>query len=138
WSSDGITPVLVSLVSAEAWPGRARLVWYVEDSGLRVTVYRTGGEGWIAVGTAFADGSGRITYEDDRVAPGGRYGYRGRGAAGGAAVWGAAGGAPRGWPGRGGGRAGAGGCGRGARCPRPRGGAPSGCVPRSRPFRPPR
>ena len=77
FASDGITPALVSLVGVTASPDRVRIVWYVADTGVRATVYRTSdGAGWSAIGESLADGTGRIRYEDDRVAPGGRYGYR--------------------------------------------------------------
>jgi hypothetical protein len=72
-----VTPVQVSLVSAEAWPGRVRLAWYSGgDPDLSATVERTVGGGWNEVGSVFADGTGRLTFEDDTVIPGQRFGYR--------------------------------------------------------------
>src|SRR5439155_1262541 len=68
FASDGITPALVSLVGVTASPDRVRIVWYVADTGVRATVYRTSdGAGWSAIGESLADGTGRIRYEDDRV-----------------------------------------------------------------------
>lgn len=78
WGTDGATPVLVSLASAEAWPGRVRLTWYSDGaSGVDGTVYRAdGGAGFRAVASVVGDGGGRFMYQDDTVAPGRRYGYR--------------------------------------------------------------
>lgn len=72
------TPVQVSMVSATAHPDRIELVWEVGGTpGGRVTVYRSDAVGdWRAVGTATPDGMDRITFIDEDVIPGSRYGYR--------------------------------------------------------------
>ena len=76
--SDGPVPVLLSLVSAEAQPGRALVVWFAADRQVRtVTVYRRSVEtAWQMLGTATSDGTGRIAYEDRTVESGGHYAYR--------------------------------------------------------------
>jgi hypothetical protein len=78
WSPGGVTPTLVSLVSAEAHADLVRLTWYAADApDLEATVYRTtGGGDWIALGSPARDGSGYLTWEDRDVVPGARYGYR--------------------------------------------------------------
>ena len=75
---DATTPVLLSLESALADPDRVRLTWYAADgTGLVATVYRrSAGDAWKDVGQVSPDGSGRLVYEDRRVSPGVRYGYR--------------------------------------------------------------
>ncbi len=76
--TDDTTPTLLSLVSAQAEPGRVRLTWFAEDKhGLTATVYRhTVKEVWGVVGEISTDGTGRLVFEDTRVIPGERYGYR--------------------------------------------------------------
>jgi hypothetical protein len=78
FASDGVTPTLVSLASAEAWPGRVRLVWYAAGgAGLVATVERaTRAGGWSTIASLVADGTGRLTCEDLAAAPGERLGYR--------------------------------------------------------------
>ena len=75
---DLTTPVTLSLVSADAVPGRVQLTWYSAAGGVvTATVYRrTATSGWTAVATVAADGTGRLAYEDTRVTAGARYGYR--------------------------------------------------------------
>lgn len=76
---DASTPVLLSLVSAQADPDRVRLTWYAAaPAGLELTVYRRmeGEAFWSALGRVSPDGTGRIAYEDLQVASGVRYGYR--------------------------------------------------------------
>ena len=76
WTTDGLVPVLISLVSATAVPGRVRIEWSVA-AGEEVTVYRNAGEaGWSAMGQKVADASGRVTIEDGDVVARGHYGYR--------------------------------------------------------------
>ena len=72
------TPVLVSLVSVEAEPGRVRLTWHVADGRATVaTVSRSTTAGdWQAIASVTPDGSGMLTYEDEEVLAGTRYGYR--------------------------------------------------------------
>ena len=73
-----ITPTLLSLVSAQAEPDRVRLIWFAADGlALPARVYRRAVDGdWQVLGQVWADGTGRISYEDTQVAAGARYGYR--------------------------------------------------------------
>ena len=75
---DVTMPTLLSLVSAQAEPGRVRLTWFAGDGHVfSATVYRrTATEGWGILGQVSADGTGRLIYEDTRVIAGERYGYR--------------------------------------------------------------
>ncbi len=70
------TPVLVSVVTAEATPDRVRLVWQTEDVD-RPTVHRreAGGE-WQHLATLYPDGEYRVAYEDTDITPGATYDYR--------------------------------------------------------------
>jgi hypothetical protein len=72
------TPTLLSLVSAEAEPGRVRLTWFAADGRiLGATVYRrTETEAWTVIARISADGTGRLFFEDTHVIAGERYGYR--------------------------------------------------------------
>lgn len=73
---DDPTPALASLVSAVADPGSVRIEWSVDAPG-EVTIERAGVDGaWEALGSALADGAGRVVWQDASVEPGGRYGYR--------------------------------------------------------------
>jgi hypothetical protein len=75
---DAPTPAALSLVSAAAEPGRARLVWHTpEGAGVIATVYRRDeASDWAAVGSAASEASGRILFQDSGVEAGRRYGYR--------------------------------------------------------------
>ena len=75
---DGPVPVLVSLVSAIAEPGRATLTWFMAaGSGLTVNVYRrTPSADWMRLGSATTDGTGKITFDDRTAVSGLRYAYR--------------------------------------------------------------
>ena len=67
----------VSLVSAAATPGVARLTWYTAAHGVTATVYRrTTSTDWVALGSVAVDGSGYIKFEDNSLAAAGSYGYR--------------------------------------------------------------
>lgn len=72
------TPALVSLVSATASPGFARITWQVADAGgAIVTAYRSDTPGaWRSLGELESDGVGRFTLVDRDLSPGARYGYR--------------------------------------------------------------
>lgn len=74
----GATSTLASLVSAQADPDRVRLVWWSgANPGLGVTVYRRQADtDWAPVASIWADGAGRLTYDDAAVIAGQRYGYR--------------------------------------------------------------
>jgi hypothetical protein len=81
-SASAPTPVQISLVSAEATPGRVRLVWFVPDGG-DVVIERHAGADWVPLAAGQPDGSGYLRHDDDTVLPGRRYGYRlGRSGAG--------------------------------------------------------
>ncbi|MGH7731932.1 MAG: hypothetical protein ACRENJ_11855, partial [Candidatus Eiseniibacteriota bacterium] len=77
-NGDGSTPVLLSLVSAEAVGRIVRIHWYVADApGLRASLYRRDpGTEWVLRRSVEADGAGHLVVEDRDVAPGMRYGYR--------------------------------------------------------------
>jgi hypothetical protein len=76
-NADATTPVLVSLVSAEAREGLVRLDWYAAGATLRATVYRRTPETeWTARAGVSADGAGHVLFEDTEVVSGGRYAYR--------------------------------------------------------------
>jgi hypothetical protein len=77
WTPDGVTPVLLSLQSAEAGPGVARLIWLTSQAALEATLYRQDeNSGWAVLATLVPDGSGRLRYVDEAVTAGRRYGYR--------------------------------------------------------------
>jgi FG-GAP repeat protein len=71
-------PTILSLVSAVAEPDRIRLSWSTVDGTVSSgTLYRwTEADGWKNLLRTAPDGSGLISYEDTRVTPGLRYGYR--------------------------------------------------------------
>lgn len=74
---DLTTPVLVSLVSAQAEPDRVVLSWFASGQPSHTAnLYRSTGAAWTRLGGLAADGTGMLTYEDRDVTPGGRYGYR--------------------------------------------------------------
>ena len=75
---DIVTAVALSLVSADAGPGVAKLTWLAAGSaGTAGTVYRReGSEPWVSVGDVAADGLGYLRFEDRAVAAGHTYGYR--------------------------------------------------------------
>ena len=75
--SDGPTPALVSLVSADAEPNLVRLIWYLSGATTVRVERREGSDNWTTLASGLApDGNGRATYEDHDVEPGTRYGYR--------------------------------------------------------------
>jgi len=72
----GPTAVAVSLVSAEADPGIARLTWQVTGAGAGFAIERRrDGTMFAQLATVTLDGSGRIAYADHVPEPG-RYFYR--------------------------------------------------------------
>jgi hypothetical protein len=75
---DGSTPALASLVSAEADAHRVRLRWFLPSSSAAgITLYRQEvASGWRPEAVLTCDALGYAAYEDWRVAPGSRYGYR--------------------------------------------------------------
>jgi hypothetical protein len=72
------TPTLVSLIDAQALADRVRLTWFAAaGASLRAMVQRrTTSTDWVTLGPVYADGIGRIAYEDRDVIAGARYGYR--------------------------------------------------------------
>jgi hypothetical protein len=88
-TSLGTVPALVSLASSEATPERVRIEWAVSGGAAEQWRIERRDEveaAWREVARAYADGTGRVAYEDTDVAPGARYGYRLASAAGGAAL----------------------------------------------------
>jgi hypothetical protein len=73
-----VTAALIALAAADATPGSVRLRWLSsEHTGLTAEIYRrTMADDWSAVGEIRVDGSGQMVFEDTRVIPGKRYGYR--------------------------------------------------------------
>jgi hypothetical protein len=77
-SWDQPVPVRFSLLSAEALPGMARIVWYGaggETDAVAVERRPAGGD-WGALASSSPDGTGRIIYEDRAVRQGMTYDYR--------------------------------------------------------------
>jgi hypothetical protein len=74
----GLVPALVSLVDAEVDGDHVRLTWYVAGAAsFSATVERRREVGdWEPVASVFADGTGRLLYEDRAVTAGARYAYR--------------------------------------------------------------
>lgn len=71
------TPVLASLLSAFAEPGRIELEWAALEAGANVTVERRSGDtDWAPRASVNANGQGRLQFEDRDVTSGTRYGYR--------------------------------------------------------------
>jgi len=71
------TPVLASVVDAQAEPGRVTVSWTVTD-GLRDARIerRTDASPWAVLAAALPDASGAVRFDDRDVVPGTRYGYR--------------------------------------------------------------
>jgi hypothetical protein len=72
---DGVVPVQVSLVAADATADGVRVEWQVREISA-VTVERSDGAGWRPRARVMPDAAGRVTYEDTEVTPGAHYGYR--------------------------------------------------------------
>jgi hypothetical protein len=71
------TATLVSLVSCRASPDHVALTWQLGGGRGSVTIdRRESSSDWQALGSAWPDGMGQITWTDRDVTPGGRYGYR--------------------------------------------------------------
>jgi galactose oxidase-like protein len=71
-------PVAVSLASSDARPDGVRLLWWSSFSAGTVATLETrrGEESWHAIAELVTDGGGRFGYEDRKVSPGERVGYR--------------------------------------------------------------
>ena len=79
------TPVLVSLLSADATAGRVALAWWAGGLLADARVERRGEDGsWRILGPAALEGNGVARYLDAEVEPGRRYAYRLRWREGGA------------------------------------------------------
>lgn len=71
------TPALVSLVQADARPGRVDLQWHSSEVVTTATVFRRPENGdWSEIGTIATDGDGMLRFQDTAVEPGARYEYR--------------------------------------------------------------
>jgi hypothetical protein len=75
---DGVVPVQVSLVSAEALDGMARIEWrHLGSSGVLFDIERrTHDSEWTTVEGAYVDGEGKIVHEERGVIAGTEYGWR--------------------------------------------------------------
>ena len=75
---DVTTPTLLSLVSARATSDRVELTWHAPAGEVSsATVYRrTARDDWEAMALIWADGTGRLIFQDTQVIAGTRYGYR--------------------------------------------------------------
>jgi type IX secretion system substrate protein len=73
-----VVPVQVSLVSAEALDGMARIEWrLVVSNGVLFDIERrTHDSEWTAVKSAHVDGEGKIVHEDRGLIAGTEYGWR--------------------------------------------------------------
>jgi hypothetical protein len=72
-----VTPVLVSLASANAFPDHVTVTWYSASSEVNEAyVYRLEDDEWLLKGAVTRTGSGQLIYEDRDVTPGKRYAYR--------------------------------------------------------------
>lgn len=73
-----VTAAAAAAVEAAVDGGCARVLWQTaEAAGVSFTIQReTTGNGWVTLGSASPDGSGRIAYRDCEVLPGGTYSYR--------------------------------------------------------------
>lgn len=75
--ADSIVPALVSLVSADATPGRVALAWWCADALALAQVERRGeASAWQAIGEPEAGGDGALRFDDTDVTAGSRYAYR--------------------------------------------------------------
>jgi hypothetical protein len=70
------TPVLASLVKAEAHPDRVTLEWMTEDITTARLERRTSGGAWSTLSELRAASDRRLRYEDREVAAGSSYDYR--------------------------------------------------------------
>ena len=76
WPSDGVVPVLASVVSAEVRDGVAHVEWQMA-AATRAQIERSDDDGaWSNRATLDADGQGRIRFDDADVRPAHRYGWR--------------------------------------------------------------
>lgn len=73
-----VVDALLSLASADATPGGARLRWYTSERSITgADLERNMDEtGWAPLARVTPDGTGTLAYDDRDVTPGHRYGYR--------------------------------------------------------------
>ncbi len=72
-----VTPVLVSLASADAFPDHVTVTWYSASPEVtEAYVYRLEDGEWYLKGAVTRDGASQLVYRDDDVSPGKRYAYR--------------------------------------------------------------
>lgn len=76
WIPDGLTPALLSMVSAAADAQRVRLLWYSSVEVVATVYRRSAGVDWVSIGQVTSNGTGQVAFEDRDVTPGERYGYR--------------------------------------------------------------
>jgi hypothetical protein len=76
WPSDGVVPVLASVVSAEVRAGVAHLEWQVASATHAQVERSDDGVAWSNRAMIDADGQGRIRFDDADVQPARRYGWR--------------------------------------------------------------
>ena len=77
-TGDQPTPTLLSLVSAHVARDRVELTWSDPSGDVSgaIVYRRTVPDDWQARGNIWADGTGRLLYQDVSSVPGTRYGYR--------------------------------------------------------------
>lgn len=74
---DRATPVLASILSANARAHAVELAWSLSQPAASVTIERReADQPWSAIGAAASDGSGRLGFVDRSAEPGHRYAYR--------------------------------------------------------------
>jgi FG-GAP-like repeat len=72
------TAAQVSVADLSVTPEGVSIQWLLgQGAGAAVNIYRrSGNDGWAALGVQFADGTGRVRYEDRSVVPSCHYTYR--------------------------------------------------------------
>jgi hypothetical protein len=77
-AADMPTATELSLVNVNAAPGRVELTWHASarDVSSAAVFRRTDRTDWQKLGQIWADGTGRLDWEDTQVIAGARYGYR--------------------------------------------------------------
>jgi len=72
-----VVPVVVSLVSAAAEPGRVRLAWLLPGAAIPARVWRRDGNApWSVIASVSSSGDGSVRFDDRDVVAGATYGYR--------------------------------------------------------------
>jgi hypothetical protein len=73
---DVATPTLFSLIEGTAKDGRVSLQWHLDSSGMATLEKNEGATSWTSIASLYPDGLGTVSFVDNRVLPGRRYGYR--------------------------------------------------------------